>query len=119
MPSTPLLLILLFLLTLPIPPSVSIERGHLSASAFGFPIALTFIPRSAFTTQTPRSWEVARCIQALVTVWVGMGALRGMKNTWTRIRGGSVKLNNNASVGAGQPAKANDPGMFSSTHAYL
>lgn len=92
MPSTPILLTLLFLLTLPIPPIPSVERGHFTSSALGFPIALTFIPRSAFTVQTPKSWEVARCIQALVTVWVGIGAFRGIKRTWARLRGKTMKL---------------------------
>jgi len=100
MPPTPLLLTLLFLITLPIPPIASIARGHLTPSALGFPVALSFIPRSAFTTPTPRSWEVARALQALVTVWVGMGAIRGMKRTWRRIRGGSARLNEPAGTGA-------------------
>jgi hypothetical protein len=96
MPSTPFLLLLLFLVTLPIPPIPSIARGHFTLSALGFPVALSFIPRSAFTTPTPRSWEVARALQALVTVWVGMGAVRGMKRTWKRIRGGTVRLDETA-----------------------
>ena len=100
MPPTPLLLTLLFLITLPIRPVASIARGHLTPSALGFPVALSFIPRSAFTTPTPRSWEVARALQALVTVWVGMGAVRGMKRTWRRIRGGSARLNEPAGMGA-------------------
>ena len=113
MPSTAILLILLFLITLPIPPTLSIARGHLSPSAFGFPIALSFIPRSAFTTKTPRSWEVARASQALVTVWVAMGAMRGLKRTWRRIRGGSMILNPDTSkagegAGAGQQGGKND-----------
>jgi len=65
MPSTPFLLILLFLITLPIPPIPSIARNHFTPSALGFPVALSFIPRSAFTTPTPRSWEVARALQGL------------------------------------------------------
>jgi hypothetical protein len=65
MPSTAFLLLLLFLVTLPIPPIPSNARGHFTPSALGFPVALSFIPRSAFTTPTPRSWEVARALQAL------------------------------------------------------
>jgi len=115
MPSTAILLILLFLITLPIPPTLSIARGHLSPSAFGFPIALSFIPRSAFTTKTPRSWEVARALQALVTVWVAMGAMRGLKRTWRRIRGGSMRLDPDASkaaaAAAGQQGVKKDSGV--------
>ena len=97
MPSTPFLLILLFLITLPIPPIPSIARGHFTPSALGFPVALSFIPRSAFTTPTPKSWEVARSLTALVTVWVGMGAVRGMKRTFQRMRGRTVRLDEPAS----------------------
>jgi hypothetical protein len=65
MPSKAFLLTILFLITLPIPPIPSIARGHFTPSALGFPVALSFIPRSAFTTPTPKSWEVARALQAL------------------------------------------------------
>jgi len=90
--STPTQLLLLFLTTLPLHPIPSIARGHLSPSALGFPIALTLIPRTAFSTQTPRSWEVARCVQYLCWAWIGIWVWGGMRRTLMRIKKGTLRL---------------------------
>jgi hypothetical protein len=92
MPSLPAYLTLSFLLTLPIPPIPSPARGHLTPSALGFPVALSLIPRSAFTTQTPRSWEIARCVQYLVWAWGVVVFFRGLRRTYQRMRKGTLKL---------------------------
>jgi len=93
MPSLSITIILLFLLTLPIPPLPSFARGHFTPSAFGFPTALAFIPRHVFTTtSTPRSWEVARCVQYLVWAWAGVGFLQAVGRTVMRLKRGSLKL---------------------------
>jgi hypothetical protein len=90
--STTTSLIILFLSTLPLHPIPSFARGHLTPSALGFPIALTLIPREAFSTQTPKSWEVARCVQYLVWVWVGVWVWGGLRRTVLRIKKGSLRL---------------------------
>lgn len=90
--TTPTQLLLLFLTTLPLHPIPSIARGHLSPSALGFPIALTLIPRTAFSTQTPRSWEMARCVQYLCWAWVGIWVWGGLSRTFVRIKKGTLRL---------------------------
>lgn len=93
MPPIPSYLNILFLLTLPIPPLPSFERGHWTISAFGFPTALSLIPREVFiTTPTPRSWEVARCVQYLVWAWAGLGVLQAVRRTVIRLKRGSLRL---------------------------
>lgn len=100
MPSLPTTLLLLFLLTLPIPPLASLARGHFSPSAFGFPTALAFIPRTVFTTTTtPRSWEVARCVQYLVWSWAGIGFLQALGRTVMRLKRGTLKLDHDQDEG--------------------
>lgn len=90
--STPIQLLVLYLTTLPLHPIPSIARGHLSPSAHGFPIALTLIPRTAFSTQTPRSWEVARCVQYLCWAWIGIWVWGGMRRTFVRLKRGTLRL---------------------------
>lgn len=108
--STPIQLLVLFLTTLPLPPIPSVARGHLSPSALGFPIALTLIPRTAFSTQTPRSWEVARCVQYLCWAWLGIWVWGGLSRTLVRLKKGTLRLDTEPSATATVSAKAGSVG---------
>lgn len=112
MPSLASYLAVLFSSTLPVLPTASRARGHFTPSALGFPTALTMIPRSMFKTQTPRSWEVARCVQYLVWAWAVVTCLQAVTRTYQRVKRGSLKLDPKAE-GTSTPSKSTAGGINS------
>ncbi|WVW85121.1 hypothetical protein I302_107158 [Kwoniella bestiolae CBS 10118] len=87
MSSLPLLL--LFLLTLPIPPLIPLRQIRLDA--FLMPLSLPFIPSSTFTSlPDSRPWDISRSIVRLIIAYSLFAGFGSLLRTLKRIGGWKI-----------------------------